>query len=776
MNTFDESMNDTNPCGNQREVFDLIEIAQSEVELAWNRFLQNHLQPSRLFRLASGVDVPTADDQRHLEACHSCRSAYAGYLAPCDPLPKSTSVGRNGDGRGARQKELWSEVSLDAAPLPSRQPPHINGQAGRGVPDVLRRHLHVEAPVVFGENELAFESWQFGRLLSNVGEASFPASCLINVIVGSAKTFLIGRVDHRHLMLVCFGRAMHRCGVRLAAELEGDGFRQPHVVLAHDFYSPTIVCSPKEFVNADVIVLVDVVHSGSTLDRLMSLCIGKGPRRVRGLALVDQSERQSLRAEWFSLWSEPKEERTPLDLFIAGATDAELQQLRRFDPNEEVATAMNSRGSRTTLDVRSTRFFIDAVLLRHIHETGALKCDYRIGKKRYPYVVNVLDLVKKSVAARTFVMTRLATELADLAGRNAALAFHAGRRMRAGHLAQIMGSELGLPVLAIGSPGNTFSLTDQQLRELAGYDVVVIVDAAMRTGETIAAVTRAIDDKWLRKHTRFVALCVVDALSDTSQSALAMELGIEIRTLFKLPLAPPTEEVRHWTRRQRLKIFEQIATSGTFANVAHVLAGYCAPSHGRHSRVAKRDIESTEALIQRAVERVQGQPRSAETIQSACDESKAHLIRHLSVNEVVHDRNTQELLLGVMFNSVKPSLKESAAFALALARNYEWMTLDWLRCNRAFLSSTCNSWKSIVVVECEMKLADRLTELARFGEAARQFRDQHLRRDKEAVPTDEQLTLPHINVERQPAKRKNDAAERHFLLLERLDTLIAAAE
>ena len=100
----------------------------------------------------------------------------------------------------------------------------------------------------------------------------------------------------------------------------------------------------------------------------------------------------------------------------------------------------------------------------------------------------------------------------------------------------MLSSELGWPAIPIGSSGRTFTVTDEQLKRLASFDAVVIVDSAIRTGDTLSAIVRALDDSWLLKHTTFLALCILDALSHTSRIELAQELGIDIRTLFQLPL------------------------------------------------------------------------------------------------------------------------------------------------------------------------------------------------------------------------------------------------
>jgi hypothetical protein len=261
---------------------------------------------------------------------------------------------------------------------------------------------------------------------------------------------------------------------------------------------------------------------------------------------------------------------------------------------------------------------------------------------------------------------------------------------------------------------------------LACYNNVVIVDAAIRTGDSIGAIVRAVDDTWLRKHTKFTAFCVLHALSSISQSELAADLGITIRSLFKLPLTPPTQEVRHWVNAQKAIIREQISSSNDFAKVRDVLGTYCEPSGWQRRDTTDRPFAETRSLIEKATGQAAAALNGSATIVAACRQNKAHFIRHLSVSEVVHDRSVQDLLVGIMFNSMKPHFKESAALALASVQNYDWMTLDWFRRNRPFLASAGNTWKSILLVECQMKLTDHTKELSRFRDAAIEFRGKHL--------------------------------------------------
>jgi hypothetical protein len=321
-------------------------------------------------------------------------------------------------------------------------------------------------------------------------------------------------------------------------------------------------------------------------------------------------------------------------------------------------------------------------------------------------------------------------------------------------------------------------VSDAQLKQLASYDTVVIVDAALRTGDTLSALVRTIEDKWLLKHTEFVALCVLNALSHALQGDLASTLGIEIRTLFDLPLAPPTEEVRHWTNIQKALIRSRMASSGTFANIEHVILGYCTPGKRCYPHPSS-NVDKTRELIEHAVHAAESVLDGSQRIEAACVGSKPQFIRHLSVNEVVHDRNVQELLIGVMFNSVKASLKESAAFALAAARNYEWMNLDWLKLNRPFIASAGQAWKSIVMVECEMKLSGRERELTRFRDATLEFREQEVSRINVHSHSSTQLLLAGTSDDAPSAispSPQSDAKKTNSVMIERLDAFVAAAD
>src|SRR5437763_1788041 len=52
---------------------------EDERRALWKRVFAEHLQPSRLFRLAMGLAGQLPEDAQHLAACSECRSVYQRY-------------------------------------------------------------------------------------------------------------------------------------------------------------------------------------------------------------------------------------------------------------------------------------------------------------------------------------------------------------------------------------------------------------------------------------------------------------------------------------------------------------------------------------------------------------------------------------------------------------------------------------------------------------------------------------------------------------------------
>ncbi len=772
----DESFSWNEDCDGH-DVLGLFDISDADVDSGWEQFAKTHILPDRLFSLAVGLLEPTAEDTQHLEACNSCRTALAGYRK-CDS-PASTSSDISEDAPETRS--VHAPCLGDEGTSLSSEGSSFCTKALPPTPELIREHLRVESPVVFPGKQVAFESWQFGRITQIARSNPVLAEKLVDTIAEHATSVLLPRLTTHNIVLVCFGRAIHRCGTRMAAMLQDSGHACPHVVLAHDYYDPQLICDSQELHDAQVIALVAVVHSGSTLDKLMSLCKAEHPHSVMGLALIGPGDDHSLCAPWMPVWGEQRDSRLSLEDFLRDASGQQRQQLNRFEPNDECAVSRKDTEADHVLFSRCSDQPepVDDQLINCIHETNAVKCDYSIGGRRYPYVINVLDLLK-SVPSRRYILDLATQKLSDLRDKRVCLVYHSGRSARAGRVARVIGTELGWPTVPVGSRGATFGMTQSQYRKLRCYDTAIVVDAAVRTGDSMSAMAYALRDKSLQTTTKILAFCVLDALTTTSRSDLSEDLGMEIRTLFQLPLAPPTEEVRHWANKQKAILWKQMNENETFGTgVRDVITSYCKPTRAnRRSGDDRRSPAQTRACVEDAVSHALSQKDGAKSISRACREGSAKVIRHLSVNEVIHDRTVQDLLVGMMFKPVKPCFKENAGIALAAAGNFDWMTSDWLKCNRPFLASQSGSWRSIVMIAIQMRLDGYSKELKRFRDAAVEYRGRHLSKtgDGEQIEESQMMLFDGSEVSSHRAggrPRQTPGAEKR--LRERLELFIEAA-
>ena len=764
-----------NPDWLDEAITNAIDFPDHVADAAWKKLTTEHVVPSRLMQLAFGLVEALETDLEHIHSCSACCSQYDYYRVAIRD-ERNSHAASNGD---VIQRLLWPKSDCEAIygrgkSYPSLfVPPSVRDD----VPPSLRKHFLVNGHVIMPGEEVAETTWQFGLLIQLLKESPEVGSQILALICDAAFISLQNRqpVSAKTLALVCFGRAMHRCGIELATRFHDAGLAVPHVILAHDYYDPALVCSRHEFANADVVVLVDVVHSGTLLRRLIAACESFDPVRVTGLTLIDQAPTPLEDVEYRALWSDEIDVCVPLTQFNKQASISGNDTLRRFEPNAECAVQTTdplslSKGSSLLPD-------IDPQLLVHVLATDALKCDHPISGKTYPFVVNVLDLIKKDDKSRNFIASCAKSVLADLTFQKTCFAFHVGRSQRAGAIAKFLSDNTGWPNFSIGTNGSTFILTDKQCRQLACFDNVVIVDAAIRTGETISAITRAVRREFLFNRPRFIAFTILNALASKSQTQVAMELGIEVRSLFNFPLTPPTEEIRHWATAQKVAIGAVMLNNPLFEFIQPILGDYCDTRRkkGRPAAQVKSQTDKIE-LTRQALAYGQPSLRTAKEIAHACQANSSRVIRHLPINEVVHDSTMQSMLMGVMYNSVPAPLKESAVFGLAAAENFEWMNLQWLKCNKNFLN-TSQAWKSVVLVECQMRLNGLMSQLGKFRDAATEFRESLKKDDVEPISCDtfQQSLFADCGARGECRVERPGQTNEHLRLMQRLATFVEVA-
>lgn len=58
---------------------ELMDLPQSQIDQEWERFVELHIDPCRLFKLAFGLIEQSDRDRKHLEECDSCRRVFNAY-------------------------------------------------------------------------------------------------------------------------------------------------------------------------------------------------------------------------------------------------------------------------------------------------------------------------------------------------------------------------------------------------------------------------------------------------------------------------------------------------------------------------------------------------------------------------------------------------------------------------------------------------------------------------------------------------------------------------
>ena len=322
----------------------------------------------------------------------------------------------------------------------------------------------------------------------------------------------------------------------MATKMVASGVENVHVVMADDFFNPKLWCNPKELKSNHVVVFVDVVHSGGLLNRLFAVCRQGEPSSLTGLAIIDQSVGDVTAEPLHGLWAEPKEKRDPL----AGEVG---EQVRFFDPvtgrawpRENLPTEV-SDPAKATITIES-RLREIRPLFRYIAATGALKQDAWIGGICYPWALDILRLLRHD-EARGELGRRAAIKLADLAGGDPwCIVFPAERHQRAGAWAELLAENLNWPIVRVGLKNRAHyrPLTNSQRLALGRCPRALIVDAAIRSGKTLQSLVGI-----LRKDSHLsikvsIGFYAIDGLFDKPRIEMEKELGVEIRSLFRLPL------------------------------------------------------------------------------------------------------------------------------------------------------------------------------------------------------------------------------------------------
>jgi hypothetical protein len=651
--------------------------------------------------IARTADTETATAIRaHLLACARCQFIYARLI-----------------------KLRCNGIGADAGSQPDTT------RAEDAVPQLLRTHLRTTGLVVFPGShpgsQVGQGAWEFGRLRTLPEHLAEEIS---ETVADRAWGLLRAMMPRERIVIVCFSESMHRCGKRLASKMVRARAEDVHVVMADDFHAPKLWCDPGELYERHIVVLVDVVHSGSLLRRLFAICRQGAPRDLLGVAIINQSGTDHHGGDRLvSLWQEEREDRRPYD-------PRHGRDVRFFDPatavsyDELPAEVADPERARVTIEHHLAAI---APLLPYIKATGALKQDVQIGGVYYPWAVDLLSLLRDD-DARVELASRALRALADLASRGTwCLVYPATKHKRAGAWAELIATMFRWPVLKVGRRSCAHyhqPLTPAQQRALAKWPRALVVDAAIRTGTSLRSLVEVIRTAELPKVKEIGTLYAFDGLFTEQRTELEASLGVEVRSLFKLPFGAPTEPVgRHCRERLKDTLGELNGPKcREHALWADPVRMYCRKKLKRPRRLPKRTSRSgdVEHSVRRAFD--EGQRGAPARLEHACNEPSSSLVRNLDVTFALQEPRTRNVLRGFLCNSMPAPFIEWCAMALATQDDYDWFDTDWLLLHRRFFTDAVSSrWLFLACVSYWLRSRGTEEQLQRAQRALESLRRSH---------------------------------------------------
>src|SRR5262249_30874067 len=151
-----------------------------------------------------------------------------------------------------------------------------------------------------------------------------------------------------------------------------------------------------ELEERNVVILVDVVHSGGLVDRLTRICDEAQPKQLLRMAVIDQNSSSERYEPIHALWRERRENRVSLADYLR--SEKNIEALRFYDPEFARGSAKqdlpkeiaNRSAARETIERE-----IDQIRPL-IHRTNALQADRSIGGVHYAWVIDLLRLLEDS--------------------------------------------------------------------------------------------------------------------------------------------------------------------------------------------------------------------------------------------------------------------------------------------------------------------------------------------------------------------------------------------
>ena len=568
--------------------------------------------------------------------------------------------------------------------------------------------------------------WQFGRLLkADDGNARLDE---ISAAVLPLLLTAIGPALRDEIVLVAHSDVVHRVAVRVATEIKKSRHRRAHVVRVMDNLKPRLLCNCRRMLPGRTVVLMtDVIHGGDLAERIWAIINRENPARCVTFSMIDQSYNGPL-APIVSLATENKEERETSFDGTFGPHSRQVQKYYHFDSDRALATPIPPAEIERKAIRRRVKTCMNKVAewLPLIGESNALKSDHKIGKIRYPIVIDVLALLRNE-NGRIKIKEQASKVISEPnTCKQTTAVYPAARHQRAGKVAALLKEAFGWNVCPLGDPSQDRALyiSDRARQEIESARHLVIVDAAIRTGATLKTHLNLIREAEICP-AEVSAFYIVNGLDHREHRVLEKSLGLTIRGLIEipLPLFGPSESISKYHQGKLKEVINLLEQRETESFWTEAIKRYCkrkllpARSHRRLRPDVAQTLEN--AGVERELQRYGGNRRqSALHVLTEYSNEVSHGRRHTSpirrmeVDTILENQDVQEFFRGWLYNS-DTDLGVLEVFAMALASQgiYDWLEESWFRIHeRIFTDKNLHFWEMLAYLM--FRLAQENPEVA----------------------------------------------------------------
>ena len=432
----------------------------------------------------------------------------------------------------------------------------------RPIPAPLLNAVRVKGEcVAFPDGTFSDVSFQFGRL-QRLSAAKLKG--VVSMIAEKLAAQLQLEFPFRKtetLLFAAFGEVMHMCAVEAARLLTLQGFSHVSAVLVTDIESPKFSCNRDTFVGARIVCLCDVAHRGKLLEKMAKEAASITPDEYVHRTAVIKKFTGKQDAAWgdhTGLWHWRYEEREPVSKFkksglkvFDGECGMALENGNVSRSGKMLSDLLLHRRAlsvNTRIDSDCYLFSIDCAKLiepRTDPTLPGLPVDNALARAERILELKIWRLLKESVgkdpSRKTVFVYSQRDRVYGASGsypecrpRSIARTF--------GHYAEKL---LGrwIPRIGVGWRVGSFEqFTQQQAAELKKFDQILLVDSAVRTGDSFRSLYTMVREI-VGQYVDISGLAVIGPRAELTMSCDGMDRSLKIKSVLSLPLLPPVPKL-----------------------------------------------------------------------------------------------------------------------------------------------------------------------------------------------------------------------------------------